>query len=70
MERYEFYVITMSIKNGFELYLEATNDGKYGWNKDLNEAIWFDSELEAESFSNKYFKNFKDWKIKEIKINI
>ena len=37
------------------------------WTFDKQDAIWFQTEEEAEKFCKNYFKNFKDYEIETIK---
>ena len=59
-------VITMQTKTGKTLYLKEGIGKAFEWTFDRSEAIWFETIEEAEKFANKYFKNFKDYKIKEM----
>ena len=61
-----FYIIEMKTKTNKSLYLGELKNGCLGWTFDYNESIWFETCESAENFCKKYFKNFKDWNIKEI----
>jgi len=60
-----FFVISMLTYDGRRLYLKS--DGGYNreWTFDRNQAIWFSTYDDAESFAKKWFKNFKSWEIIE-----
>lgn len=60
----QFFVICMKIRNNVTLYLgadESTYNNHKKWFKSRNEAIWFETEKEADDFCKSYFKNFKDY---------
>lgn len=61
----EYYVITMETQEGMPLYL-GEFEGKFKWTKYLDGGIWFDTERDAKEFAKSWFKNFKDWEIREI----
>lgn len=61
----QFSLISMQTKNGKTIYL-GEQGNSLGWTFDYNEALWFNTNDEAERFARDYFKNFKNWKIKEI----
>lgn len=65
----QFSVITMKTKNNKVIYL-GEQGSLLGWTFDYNEALWFNTNDEAESFARDYFKNFKDWEIKTIEYTI
>ena len=60
-----FSLISMQTKNDKTIYLEEQGNS-FGWTFDYNKALWFNTNDEAERFATDYFKNFKDWEIKEI----
>ena len=61
----QFSLITTQTKNGKTIYLgEKVNS--FGWTFNYNDALWFNTNDEAERFARDYFKNFKDWEVKEI----
>ena len=60
-----FSLISMKTKNDKTIYLMERNN-LFGWTFDYNEALWFNTNDEAEKFAIDYFKNFKDWEIKEV----
>lgn len=61
----QFSLISMQTKNGRTIYL-GEKDNSFGWTFNYNDALWFNTNEEAERFAIDYFKNFKNWKIKEI----
>lgn len=65
----EFYVITMKNKTGKDMFLSLW-EGKPKWTFDFNGSCRWDTEEMAEKFAKKWFKAFKGWNIKEIKVNI
>jgi hypothetical protein len=64
-----FYTITMNTQNGKTLYLSMWDD-KPKWTFDINEACYWNTEDTALKFANKWFKNFNDWSVKEITVNV
>lgn len=65
-----FYRIVMKTKSGKKLYLKCTdiytNDKiRCEWEFSSENAIWFDTDTQAEKFCNMYFKNFKNYEIEE-----
>lgn len=62
-----FYVITMQTYDGRRLYLKSDDAYKKEWTFNKGEAIWFETYTEAEAFANKWFKNFKNWEIREVR---
>lgn len=66
-----FYTITMQTKSDKTLYLMCDNiNGGFKWTFDYEDSIWFNTENEANNFASDYFKNFHNWKIKEVYANI
>ena len=65
-----FYAITMQTKTDKTLYLMSGANGGFNWTFDYEECIWFETENEANNFASDYFKNFNNWKIKEVYANI
>lgn len=61
-----FYVITMQTKNNKILYLMSDNAKDFKWTFDYEEGVWFETEQSARDFASQYFKNFKEWSIKEV----
>ena len=61
-----FYVVCMKTHKGSLIYLGAGKGNSANWVFDVNEAIWFETDSEAEKFAYGYFKNFDKWFIKEI----
>lgn len=67
-----FYLVAMTTKNGKTLYLKASDgySNQFEWTFDLQEGMWFPTEYETEQFAKKYFKNFKNWFIKEYEFSM
>ena len=63
----DFSIITMKTKTGKKLYLKSGKVNAVEWTFDKQDAIWFQTEEEAEKFCKNYFKNFKDYEIETIK---
>ena len=66
------YVVTMSTRTGKTLYLTMlTTNGKPQWTFNKGDSCrWQDKEV-AERFCKSWFKkNFKDWRIEEIKTDL
>lgn len=61
-----FYWVTMQTKTGKTLYFCDGNK----WEFSKVNAIWFESQTNAEKFCKEYFKNFKNYKIVDFKYNI
>ena len=61
----QFSLVTMQTKNGKTIYL-GEQGNSFGWVFDYNNALWFNTNEEAERFAIDYFKNFKDWEVKEV----
>ena len=74
MERYDFVAIVMEDKKGRTLYLKASNKPSKGvvceWTYNYDEAIYFNCPSEAEKFANNYFKNFKNWGLKDVCVRV
>lgn len=62
-----FNIITMKTKTDKILYAKAGHGKSIEWTFDKKDAIWFQTEEEAEKFCKNYFKNFKDYEIETIK---
>ena len=60
-----FYAIYMQTKNNKTLYLKEGSNNNFEWTFDFQECLWFETKDSTEKFAKEYFKNFKDWKIKE-----
>ena len=65
-----FYVVAMNTKTGQTLNLNEGHNNNFEWTFDFQESIWFETEKDTKKFANDYFKNFKDWFVKEIYFNI
>ena len=63
----DFSIVTMITKTGKKLYLKAGNGNAVEWTFDEQDAIWFQTEEDAENFCKNYFKNFKDYEIESVK---
>ena len=61
----QFSLITTQTKNGKTIYLEEQGN-TFGWTFNCNNALWFNTHDEAKKFAESYFKNFKNWEVKEI----
>ena len=59
----EYYVITMESRTGATLYLGADVGDKCTWIFKKDDAIWFETETEAITFAESYFKTFKNYRI-------
>lgn len=64
-----FYTVTMKTKEGKKLYLSMM-DGNPKWTFDFNDACYWDTEDLAEKFSKGWFKNFTDWRVEEVKVDM
>ncbi len=62
----EFTIICMKIKTGKEFYLASGPGKSLKWVTDKMEAIWFETDKEAEKCAKNYFKYFKDWYLSNI----
>lgn len=65
-----FYRVIMKTKTGKKLYLICTNiypndKVRCTWEFDDENAIWFDTDTQAEKFCKMYFKNFNEYEIEE-----
>ena len=61
-----FYVIAMETKKGQTLYLGTMDAKSFKWYFDYDMGLYFPTEKDALSFAKEYFKNFKDYKVKEV----
>lgn len=57
----EFTLICMKLKSGKEVYLAEGPGKSLKWVIDKTEAIYFETEKEAEECAMNYFKKFNDW---------
>lgn len=66
----DFVAIIMNDRKGRILYLKASDKFSKNviceWTYDYDEAIYFNCPAEAEKFANNYFKNFKNWALKDV----
>ena len=59
---------TIKIKDK-EIYLMTDIEtGEFSWTKNKSECIIFNEDQKAQSFSEKYFKEFKDWEVTDVEI--
>lgn len=58
---------TIAIKDK-NVYLMINDIGETKWTKNRNLALSFNTDSQAEKFAKKYFKNYKNWEVKEISI--
>ena len=66
-----FLIIAMKTKTNKNLYLsENGTNGKLEWSFNINDAIWFNTDQDANKFADKYFKNFHDWFITDTTLDI
>lgn len=63
----DFSIVTMKTKTEKKLYLKSGKGNAVEWTFDKQDAIWFQTEEEAEKFCKNYFKNFKNYEIETIK---
>ena len=61
----EFSAITIKNKN---VFLMVDDLGKTKWTTNKNLALCFNTDIKAKEYATRYFKNFKDWEIKDIMI--
>ena len=68
--REDFVAIAMINKQGRKMYLKASDKPFKGvvceWSFDYNEAIWFNTDSEAEKFAKQYFKSFNNWCLEDV----
>lgn len=69
-EKYDFVVIYSKTKKNKKIYLQADKGESCKWTFLKNEAIWFETEQQAEQFGNHYFKNFKNWNLESFTYSI
>lgn len=67
MNMEEFSTIAIKGKN---VYLTINDLGETKWTTDKNLALCFNTDIKAEEYAKKYFKNFKNWEVRDILINI
>lgn len=58
---------TIAIKNK-EVYLMVNDIGETKWTKNKNLALSFNTDNQAKQFATKYFKNYRNWEVREIGI--
>lgn len=63
-----FYGITMKTKTNKTIYLEMGAVAPK-WTFDIQETCLFETREQAQKFCVEWFRNFKDYKIVEIKVN-
>ena len=68
--REDFVAIAMVNKKGRKMYLKASDKPSKNvvceWSFDYNEAIWFNTDSEAEKFAKQYFKSFANWCLEDV----
>ena len=68
--REDFVAIYMVNKKGRKMYLKASDRPSKGvvceWTFDYDEAIWFNTDSEAEKFAKSYFKSFDKWAVADV----
>ena len=64
-----FYQITMETKTGKKLYLSMT-EGNPTWCFNPYTACYWNDEQKATRFAKDWFKNFYDYKVEEVGIDI
>lgn len=65
----KFYIITTTNRDG-TFFLKAGKGKNCVWDDNQEEAIWFNTLTEAEEFAKYYFKEFKNWRISIIDIDM
>lgn len=65
----KFYIITTTNRNS-TFFLKAGKGKNCVWDDSQEEAIWFNTLTEAEEFAKYYFKEFKNWRISVIDIDM
>ena len=56
---------TIAIKNK-EVYLTINDSGETKWTKNKDLALSFNTDSQAEKFAKRYFKNYRNWEVREI----
>ena len=51
----DFSIVTMKTRTGKQLYLKSGKGNAVEWTFDKQDAIWFQTEEEAEKFCKNYF---------------
>ena len=68
--REDFVAIYMVNKKGRKMYLKASDKPSKNvvceWTFDYDEAIWFNTDSEAEKFAQSYFKSFDKWAVADV----
>lgn len=59
---------TVAIK-GKNVYLMINDLGETKWTTNKNLALCFNTEIKAKQYATRYFKNFKNWEVRDILIN-
>lgn len=62
----EFSTITIKGKN---VYLMINDLGETKWTTNKNLALCFNTDIKAKEYATRYFKNFKNWEVKDVLIN-
>lgn len=61
----EFSTIAIKGKN---VYLMINDLGETKWTTNKNLALCFQTDAKADQYATRYFKNFKDWEVRDILI--
>ena len=56
---------TIAIK-GKNVYLMVNDTGDKRWTKNKDLALSFNTDSQAEKFAKRYFKNYRNWEVREI----
>ena len=62
----DFYVIKLNKDKN--VYLRAMNNG-FKWDK-KEDAIYWQTWRDAENFGERYFKNYNDWIVEEVLVQL
>ena len=60
-----YYRIIMKTYDGKKLYLKDGVGKSCEWTFNKQEALWFETNKEAEDFAKQYFKNFSNYEIED-----
>ena len=64
-----YILVTMITKNNKKLYFTDKGNG-YGWTFYKSNALWFDTETNAQDFCKNYFKNFSKYNFEKLETYI
>lgn len=62
----EFSTIAIKGKN---VFLMINDLGETKWTTNKNLALCFQTDVKAEQYAKRYFKNFTNWEVKDVLIN-